>query len=88
MRILQPLGARGIMYRCTAAVVAALTAACCMCGPAFASASMAVSAADDAAKATDAAAILQTGSLYTIRFPPLPKFLGTAWRPLTSMNER
>lgn len=56
MRILQPLRARGIMYRSTAAVMAALMAACCICGPASASASMAVSAADDAAKATDAAA--------------------------------
>ena len=66
--------------------VVALTVASCMCGPVSASASVAVSTADDTVKTSDVNAILQTGSRYMMRFPPLPKFLGIAWSPLTSMN--
>ncbi|MGG3310896.1 M23 family metallopeptidase [Paenibacillus lautus] len=57
MRIFKPLSASGIMIRCTAAAVAALTAACCMCGPVSASTSIAVNIADDTVKTTNASAI-------------------------------
>ena len=71
-------------YDSTAQPVVAFDA--CMCGPVSASASVAVSTADDTVKTSDVNAILQTGSRYMMRFPPLPKFLGIAWSPLTSMN--
>lgn len=57
MRILQPLSRSGIYYRWTTAAVAAVTAACCMCGPVFASASIAINKADESVESIDAAAI-------------------------------